>query len=350
MRTTIFRKVPILAVGLLAGSVLSVGCGTSITVTRLKPAEVHLAGIKRIAITRIDGRDGDTLATMITERLVESKRFEVVERAEMDKIAAEHRGALDAAFEQNQGVELGKLLPAAALVAGSVNESKTDENVREQRDTCVRYEDIGNKKQRKVEYSCTHYTRTANALFTANMRVFDTNTGKILVTRRLTASDQKEETKTDAEPDPINRDAMLEACRAQVATNFMKLIAPYPVQEKVDLEKDSALPELEQGNEYMKRGDPNTATEFYARAVARADATPGMKPDAKARAHYEYGLGKAMSGDYDTALAELRLAQTLKAEKDWIDLEIRVGMWKKDADKVNEQMKEAAPTPPPAQQ
>ena len=345
MKTTIFRNIPILAVGLLVGSVLSVGCGTSITVTRLKPAEVNLAGIKRIAITRIDGRDGDTLATMITERLVESKRYEVVERAEMDKIAAEHRGALDAAFEQNQGVELGKLLPAAALVAGSVNESKSDENVRSQNDTCTRYEDIGNHKTRAVKYACTHYTRTATSLFTANMRVFDTNTGKILVTRRLSQSDKKETTNTDADPDPIDRDAMLEACRAAVATSFMRLIAPYPVQEQVDLEKDNALPELAQGNEYLKRGDPNTATEFVARAVAKADSTPAMKPDAKARAHYEFGLGKALSGDFTTALAELRVAQTLKQEKDWMDLEMRVRQWKKDADKVTDQMKDAATTP-----
>ena len=320
-------------------------CGTSITVTRLKPAEVNLAGIKRIAITRIDGRDGDTLATMITERLVESKRYEVVERSEMDKIAAEHRGALDAAFEQNQGVEIGKLLPAAALVAGSVNESKTDEKLREERTTCARTVDLGNNKTKVVRVPCTQYTRTATALFAANMRVFDTNTGKILVTRRLSQPDKKETTSTDTEPESIDRDAMLEACRAEVATAFMRLIAPYPVQEKVDLEKDSALPELAQGNEYLKRGDPNTATEFFARAVAKADSTPAMKPDAKGRAHYEYGLGKALSGDFTTALAELRVAQTLKQEKDWMDLEMRVRQWKKDADKVTDQMKDAATTP-----
>jgi hypothetical protein len=349
MKTTLSRHFLLLAT-LSLTSILSVGCAGSITVTRLKPAEVNLAGIKRIAITKIDGRDGDTLATMITERLVESKRYEVVERAEMDKIAAEHRGALDAAFEQNQGVELGKLLPAAALVSGSVNESKTDENVRSRNDTCIRYEDLGGGKSRKIQYACTHYTRTATALFTANMRVFDTNTGKILVTRRLADSDKKETTSTDADPDQIDRDAMLEACRAQVATAFMKLIAPYPVQENVDLEKDGSLPELAQGNEYLKRGDPNTATEFYARAVAKADSTPTIKPDAKARAHYSFGLGKALSGDFTTALAELRLAQTLKQDKDWMDLEMRVQTWKKDADKVSQQMKDGVAEAQPQQQ
>jgi hypothetical protein len=325
-------------------SILSVGCGTSITVTRLAPAEVNLAGVKRIAITKIEGPDGETFATMVSQRILDSKRYELVERGEMDKITAEHRGALDAAFEQNQGVEIGKLLPAAALVAGKVNEVKAEDRVNSKNDTCTRY-DSG----KLVRYSCTRYTRTVKARFVTNVRVFDTNTSKVLVTRRLVAERKKETTSTDGDPDNVDGDALLDQCRNEVADQFFKMIAPHPVQEHVALEEDGALPELKQGNEYLKRGDPGTASEFFARAVAKADANPSLKPDAKGRAHYSYGLGKAMAGDYDVALAELHMAQTLKPEKAWTDLEMRVRTWKKDADKVSEQMKDAAAAAPAQQ-
>jgi len=317
-----------------------VGCAGSITVTRLAPAEVNLAGIKRIAITRIDGPDGDTFATLVSQRVLDSKRYELVERAEMDRIAAEHRGALDAAFEQNQGVEIGKLLPAAALVAGTVNESKADDRVNSKADTCTRYD----ARNKAVRYACTRYTRSAKARFVTNVRVFDTNTSKVLVSRRLVAERKKETTATDGDPDNVDTDALLDQCRNEVADTFLKMIAPHPVQERVALEEDGALPELKQGNDYLKRGDPGTAVEFFARAVAKADANPSLKPDVKGRAHYSFGLGKAMTGDYDTALAELRAAQSLKPEQSWMDLEMRVRAWKKDADKVSEQMKDAAPT------
>jgi len=337
MNKTLSLRLPLAALSLT--SILSVGCGTSITVTRLAPAEVNLAGIKRIAITKIEGPDGESFATMVSQRILDSKRYEVVERAEMDKIAAEHRGALDAAFEQNQGVEIGKLLPAAALVAGKVNEAKADDRVNSRSDTCTRYE-----AGKLVRYPCTRYTRTAKARFVTNVRVFDTNTSKVLVTRRLVAERKKETTSTDGDPDNVDTDALLDQCRNEVADAFFKMIAPHPVQERVALQEDGALPELKQGNEYLKRSDPGTAVEFFARAVAKADANPSLKPEVRGRAHYSYGLGKAMVGDYDVALAELHMAQTLKPEQSWMDLEMRVRTWKKDAEKVTEQMKDAAAT------
>jgi len=176
--------------------------------------------------------------------------------------------------------------------------------------------------------------------------VFDTNTSKLLVSRRLVAERKKETTSTDGDPDNVDSDALLDQCRNEVADQFLKMIAPHPVQEHVALLEDSALPELKQGNEYLKRSDPGTAVEFFARAVARADANPSLKPEVKGRAHYSYGLGKAMVGDYDIALAELHMAQTLKPDQGWMDLEMRVRAWKKDADKVSEQMKDAAAAAP----
>jgi len=336
MQTPVFRHLSLATLSLT--SILSVGCAGTITVTRLAPAEVNLAGVKRVAITNIDGPDGETFSTLVSQRIIDSKRYELVERAEMNRIVAEHRGALDAAFEQNQGVEIGKLLPAAALIAGRVDESKANESVTSRADTCTGYQ-----SGRVVRYPCTRYTRSVKARFVTNVRVFDTNTSKVLVSRRLVAERKKETTATDGDPATVDTDGLLDQCRNEAADHFLKMIAPHPVQEHVDLEVDGALPELKQGNEYLKRGDPGTAAEFFARAVARADADPSLKPDVKGRAHYSYGLGKAMVGDYDVALAELHMAQTLKPQPAWMDLEMRVRAWKKDADKVSEQMRDAAP-------
>ena len=58
----------------LLGFILGVtGCAPKVVVTRLKPAEIAMPGVRRISIARIDGRDGEQLVGKINQGLFESK-------------------------------------------------------------------------------------------------------------------------------------------------------------------------------------------------------------------------------------------------------------------------------------
>jgi tetratricopeptide (TPR) repeat protein len=105
---------------------------------------------------------------------------------------------------------------------------------------------------------------------------------------------------------------------------------------------DGDLPEIEQGNKYLQRDDAVSAVEFYKKAVV-SSSRPGISEEAQAKAHYSLGLCLALMGDYEASLKELQNANRLVDEVDWVDMEVRVKHWQKEAEAVEEQKRDAAP-------
>jgi len=325
----------------LLGFILGVtGCAPKVVVTRLKPAEIAMPGVRRISIARIDGRDGEQLVGKINQGLFESKRFEVLERAALDQILKEHGRGVDVLFESD-GLELGKLLPASALVAGTVSKADYSERVDSKPGTCTKSVKSGDK-MKSVEYACTRYERIGQASYVADLRVVDTNTGRLLATRTFRKDLTDTNRATDEQPDRIDGEGMLETCRREVATAFIRMIAPYPVDEPVQLAKDGKLPELLVGNGYARQGDWEKAKEHYARAVARVDADPVLPPKSKGKAHYALGLALAFSGAYDDGILELEKAYNLHQTSAWMEMMGRVKRFKIEAEKLKEQQQHAA--------
>jgi len=249
------------------------GCATRIRVTRLRPAEVNLKGVRQIAVLKIEGRDGDKLESQITQGLFDSKRFDLVERNKLDQIMHELNMSTNADFSDG-GAQLGKLLPATVLISGRVLDARYHENVEESRGTCSRTVGEG-QNSRREEYACTTYTRRGSVQYHADLRVLDTNTGRILATRSLKDKASKTTSATNKSPESIDGNAMLDECRADVVAQFLRMVAPWTVSEVVELTTDDDLPELKAGNEYIKRNDYQKSIEFYGRAVARATASAG---------------------------------------------------------------------------
>jgi curli biogenesis system outer membrane secretion channel CsgG len=321
---------------LILGATLSWGCATQMTVARTKPAEVNLRGVSRIAVYAVEGQDGPQLESSLTQALFDSKRFELVERSALDKIVKEHGMSLDAAF-QSDGVELGQMLPAAAIVSGRVSAANYDERMERRDHTCRKTNDGKNY----YEATCTSVRRIGKANYVADLRVLDTNTGRVLAVKSVRDEKTAETAATDEEPERIDGDSLVNAARASVVEQFLRVIAPYKVNERVTLVDDGDLPELEQGNKYLQRDDAASALDFYKKAVA-SSARPGISQEAQAKAHYSLGLGLALIGDYDASLKALQNANSMADESDWLDMEMRVKRWKKEAEAVEEQKRDAA--------
>lgn len=314
---------------------LLTGCATTVTVTRMKPAEVSLPGIRQIAVAGVTGRDGDQLSSLITQRLFDSKRYEVLEREAMDKVMREINKSVDALFTAD-GLDLGQLLPASALVVGRVQTADVNESVNRERSTCTKTEGTGDKA-RRVSYVCIQITRTVVATYEADLRVIDTSRGKLLATRRFRHKDSAATRGTDEEPEPIDGEGMLNVAREKVADEFLRMVAPYPVQEKVKLYTDSKLPELAMGNGFAQQAEWQKAQEYYVKAVARGDADPTLKPKTKSQAHYALGVALAFTGDYDAGAAELDKAYGLNPDAAYIEMMARVKQFKSEAAELEKQ-------------
>jgi curli biogenesis system outer membrane secretion channel CsgG len=327
------------------GLAIFAGCGTQIAVTRLKPAEISLRGVKQIAVTGVTGSDGLQLEGMLIEKIQASNRFVLVERSHLDKIRGELGLSSGVEFQEGN-LAIGKLLPASALVWGRVDRSDFHEELKSEAATCSRIVTIG-LKPKTQDYPCKHNERRGKGSVTVQFRVFDTATARILAGKTLSATEFQTARAENAEPASIDGADLKQKCLRTIAEDFIKVVAPFEVKEKVSLVDDSALPEIGQGNEYLKRGDSETAMEFYGKALAHANGDSTISLKSKAKASYAHALGSALVGDYPTAIKEMRAAIMMVQSSDWIDMEVRIKKWALEAHKVDEQRQAAEPPATP---
>jgi curli biogenesis system outer membrane secretion channel CsgG len=311
--------------------VVAAGCGTTVRVKRLKPAEVNLAGFQKIAIGGVKGESGAHMSTELTAALASTGYFAVVDREHLAQVMAEQQLSVSDVVDETQSVEVGKLIGAAALLYGNMATHRYDESTQVQKDTCTR----GSGKD-KQEYTCYHHTRTGAAAVQAGFSVVDTSTGRVLASKSFNCNQSASTSATDGTPGPIDGNAMLTRCRAAILVDFMKVIAPYHVDVRVDLEEDGDLPDLERGNQFARRGDWGKAVEYYLKAVNMAEEK-GLEDDEKAAAHYNLGVAYGYSGQYDKGVAQLQRAFDLHADEDWLDEMAKVKQFQADDAKLREQ-------------
>ncbi|MFH0900942.1 MAG: CsgG/HfaB family protein [Pseudomonadota bacterium] len=343
-----FSRHTLMALPLLAGLVGlagSVGCGAgAVRVTRLKPAEVNMAGVQKIAVMSFRGPDGDNLNGLVVDGLNESKRYEVLAAEDvLGSIMEEQNLALaEGRVDDKSGEVLGKLNVAQAVVSGTVTKAEHDQKVESKRETCSKSEKGADGKYHERKYPCTKNIRRGWAKYSARLSVASTVTRKLMDSKTLQDEAAVETSAYDEDPEEIDTEQLLAKCRATVAQQFLRRVAPYTVYEEVALEEHGDLPELEAGNKLIKHNDLPSAQERFVAAVAKAEADAEMKPKVKGRAYYSLGIVLALQGDFDGGLENLKKACDLQSNDDWMNMMGRVRTWKAEADKVAEQMAEAS--------
>jgi tetratricopeptide (TPR) repeat protein len=304
-----------------------------VSISRTLPAENDLPTTTTIAISSLDGKQEDAVAisAALGELIAGSGRYQLVERERFE------------ALSQERGCTLADLtcvsaaLPATAVIVGSVVAASYSENTKRNSYECT-------KDEKKT--TCVTLTRTGTANSSANLRLVEASSGKVLLQKFVTKRSQQSETGSDgSEPGAIDSFGLLESVRREVAAEFAQAIAPYQRYETVEIEDDGDIPELGKGNDQLEAGQLEDALALYEAGVERAENSSKLEPDVKARAHYNLSIGYAALGRYDEALASLAKALELVEEEDWQDLQGRMTRWKKDATKVAEQLAYAQAQP-----
>ncbi len=339
-RTYILGSVRVLGAVLLATQV--VACATTISVPRMKPAEINLSAYSRIAVANVRGQGGNEMSGELTAALFATKRFEVLDRKNMGAIIKEQDLGASGAISEESAAAIGQLIGSAALVLGDVTEYSYNETNDHENTTCSdSYQDHAGKTKYK-NVPCVKYTRAAKAVVSATFNVVDTTSGKILATKSVTANRHRSVTKRDDHPPAINaRSQWLRECRAELIGKFMKVIAPYKINVQVKLLDDGDLPSLEAGNNFAKIGNWNKAIELYRKALGAAKTNPDIGPGDKAKAHYNLGVGLGYSGQYDAGIAELETAYSLEPDNNTMSEISKIRDFKADDARLKAQ--QAAP-------
>lgn len=280
---------------------LATACGTTqFSVTRRAPAEVNIPSGKVIAVTPLPGAGGEALSNELSQALLETKRFQVLERQHLDAALIELKFSSQFVSDET-AMSFGNMTGASTLVTGEVTKADYREDVASSKDQCTN--DDGSLRE------CVRYTRTAVADLRVVLKVIETESGKLLAAKTLAAQQQRSAAGVDQEPAALNaQDDLLTACRTEVVTAFIRVVAPHDKQVMVALRTDDDLPELETGNNYAKIGNWGAAVEQYRSAVAKSKA---LDAEQQAKALYNLGVGLGYSGAFDEGIAEVEHAYAL---------------------------------------
>lgn len=277
---------------------------TSVTVPRVAPAEVDLKQFTKLAIGGVAGPGGPEVATAITDAIVATKRFEVIDRPALAKLINAPDLATAGRVSDASAANVGKTIGSAALVVGDVIDMKYEETAEQTYAMC---------SNQGRQYECLRYTRTATATCKVQLKVVSTESGQPLAARVMENAVVRSETKDGDQPKPFKADkAMLEECNKQSAKRFADVIAPHTVDVTVELLDDGSLPDLKRGNEHAKAGQWKEAVQAYQSAVASMD---DKKPAVQAKALYDLGLALSFSGDHDAGLKQLERANGLDPQE-----------------------------------
>jgi curli biogenesis system outer membrane secretion channel CsgG len=68
---------------------------------------------------------GNTVAEMLTTALIQTNRFQILERSQLDKILQEHALGLSGALDEETAIDVGHLIGVDAIVVGSAGKLKS---------------------------------------------------------------------------------------------------------------------------------------------------------------------------------------------------------------------------------
>ena len=276
------------------------GCGTTSMMIKVKrPAEINLKGYDKIAIGSMVDATGRTtahsndLSDKITEVLFKSKRFDVLDRQHIDNLIKEHNLSISGLVDENSAAKLGKFIGSAVLIFGRIQKDKPEEELSK-----------GDPWRDKKGNLYQNFYRTGQYILSANIKVVDVQTSKVLAIKNFSAKHNKQTSKTNGTPPSIDYDILYTQCLNDIANEFLKLVAPYTVMVRAEFETDSKLPEMKLALTQFKIGEWDEGVKILEGAVKKTN----IEPKTRAKAFYNLGLAETYSGQFNRALFHLRKA------------------------------------------
>ncbi|MFP4288618.1 MAG: CsgG/HfaB family protein [Bacteroidota bacterium] len=309
---------------------LFAACNPSVYLTVQRPAEINLSGNKTIGVGEFISPGGrrslqsNNLEEIITTRLVDVETFQVVDRQNINSLLREHNLSLSGMVDGDNAVEVGKLLGTNVLIFGNIHEDSYSEEITETEKT----DEEGGRtyivKERKGKYTLK-----------TNIRLVEVSTGKILAARDFSSVKTAKTSARNEDPPAIDRRSIYRQASQDVASQLVRMIAPYKENVKVSFEKDKQLHELDVAIAQIKIGDWDDAIRTLQMAAMKND----LDDKTKAKAFYNYGLVILYDGQYENAIESFRRAMQLNPKKKtYQQAVIRARNEQANAEKLKEQM------------
>ena len=300
-----------------------------VTFQTIKPPEINIGNVSKIAVAEFEGPDGsgELAAYKLTEYLVQTNRFTVLEREKIDKILQEQGLSMTGVIDQNSAVEIGKLLGVDALIFGNVTAYKCED----EEGTRKVKKKVGTGKYKRVkrkniftgkEYWAEeeimktvlvdeHY-KIRKGVVSVNFKVVDVKTGKLLAVKSLTVN--KEYKSVEGRGNIPAREEVLNSLLSQVMEKFAGMIAPIKI---------TVTRKLEKGSEYVNKGVDFAVNGLWDMAIKSWKEGLKVEPS-NPSIYYNLGVAYEKMGDFISAGEMYKKAVELNPKKLYMEALKRV--------------------------
>ncbi|WP_236893133.1 CsgG/HfaB family protein [Desulfoluna limicola] len=304
-------------------------CASKLKVPRLKPAEINLSSYTNVTVVPFKGPHGREIGDTLTQKLFESKRFDALDRSNLDRLLKEQNLSISDVSNPNSSVQLGKVMGSNAFIFGQVYTRKYTLKRSSSKATC---------RNDGKKYTCRRYKVKGTWSLKVGFKMVDTSTGKIIATKVIEETKSKSKSKREERPEVTwDKERVFSSLQNNLVDRFMMMIAPYTVYSDVKLFDDDDLPWLETGIKFAENGDWKTAIEMFESAVAEAERNPDIEQKLRARAHYNLGVAYGYSGQYNKGIEELKEACKLNPEDVFFDELKKIKQFQVDEERLKEQ-------------
>lgn len=285
---------------------MMMSCGTkSVRMTVLRPAEVNLKGYDKIAVAQIlnvKGRPGGharDLGDEISRQLVQSNRFNVVDRQHLQSVLKEQRLGASGLVDEETAPELGRLVGASVLIFGRIQEDAYQEEQSSDEPYKTKKGKVKVRKHRNGAYRLR-----------LNLKLVDVQSGKILLAKAFSAVRTAHTSAVNKTPPKIDRNALFRQCVTSIGDQFIKVVAPYKQTVSARFETDDALPEVDGAVTFFEAGEWPDGLNLLESATRK----PGLTPEIKAKAYYNLGLAQIYNRQFNKAIANIKQAIRLNPD------------------------------------
>ena len=297
-RTQLFNLI------LLSISALFMGCGTSIRVPVIRPAEINLKGYDTIAL-------GEIKTEIKTQE--ETTDFKLgplsinISRKNKDKKDFYFSSQLTQALKATRFKVLsydGLSTPSeggVAVISGHIDYDYDEDMTKSESKK-------KDKKTGEVKTTLT-YTRKGSATVKAILQVTDGRTKEILTIKDFTREASDSEKRENLYPKSIDKDRLFKSCREQIVQSFIRVIVPYTEMVSVAFETDDKMSELERGYNMVKEGNWDAAIDIFQKVAETYPNSPLVH-----KAYYNLGVSYMYMDQFDQARNALEEAYARKAE------------------------------------
>jgi len=335
-------------------------CGTSTRVKVLKPAELDVGAVKKVAVLDFDfigswdfadekkkAKDiqeiaqvllkdifkgkkppdpkkaypGSIVSDRLVAKLVNNQYYTVVERKELSKILEVQALSRSGVIDVGQASEVGKLLGAEGLLMGSGTYNVQDRGKWE------------TYKEKKVEKKRYRISRQVNVKFT--YKIVNITTGTIIASKTNSASAGKNSTgknEKEAMKNIPDWRPIVDSAVDKVLNQTLWQVAPHYVTESRELEEGDS-DQMEIAVEYAKRNLWEDAREVWEMVLE----DPSAEKEDRVGATYNLGLYYELTGNLDQAEDNFDQAFKMSGDSKYLDSRARIERRRKELERLQQQ-------------